>query len=453
MFETPEKFKSKFTIFDENRRRLLRSGAGGIFLHEEQRMILEDYLHISILRSADRLPLFKLQMHMLQDLVLSEKAIAEYKKRKQERKVKINSNPPNREELEKEIEVIERELFFHTAECRAIRDISDGIAWRLFDYDRVVLSEIAKKSGKKHINIDGLEAEMHEFGEVFNLRKGIAVFNDLTNFLKLGDLTIRENEGTFEFVEVKKGHKTSGRITRQKQDLRRAISFFNTGEREEEEGLAVISELNLNPEIYDTNVSKIIKNAEKKGAAVERIGEHLVIECCDFTKEKIQFEEMQAILEEARKLVNIWEKRGDLVQRFFSLDRYMNVRNYAPFSIFPFPEPARIKLMTGALLIVSWVNYSEVLKYFEQRGWKILKSPHEHSKEAIIEESSPSETFATIKKGRLNIEVPWAIMGQLGFEYLKPRTVVDMFEGILAGGPTPIELRYMSLSGEPKIWD
>ena len=50
-----------------------------------------------------------------------------------------------------------------------------------------------------------------------------AILTDLTHFLKLGDLIIKKDDGTFEIVEVKKGHKSSGRITRQRQEMRRTV--------------------------------------------------------------------------------------------------------------------------------------------------------------------------------------------------------------------------------------
>lgn len=455
MAEKPEKFKFQFLKFDDKRREFLRSsaGTGGGSLSSGRLMILEDFLHISSVRRNNPLPLFRLQISLLQDLLISEKAIAENKKRREERQNEIVTNPSNKEKLEEEIKVIEQETFPYKADCRAIRDISDGIAWRLFDYDRAVLTEIANRPGTKHINIEGLEAEMHEFGRVFKSEEGIAIFNDLTNFLKLGDVTIRKNEGTFEFIEVKTGHKTSNRITRQRQGLRRAVTFFNTGERNDEEGTSVISELDVRPETYHNVISAIIRRAEKNGAAVEKIGDHLIVECADFTKLKeIPIEAMKAITEGSRSWVEGWKKQNDFFLWCFFHERQAYIRNYAPLSIFPLSEPSRIKLMTNALMLNCCVNYSEVLRYFERRGWRILTSPMDPTGEVELEKM-PSGPFATITKGRLIIEVAWSMMGQLGFEFFKPRTLVDIFESMLATGQTPIEFKHISLKGEPEIWD
>ena len=51
-------------------------------------MILEDYLNISLTRRSNQLHLFKLQLHMLQDLITSEHAIAANKRLKKEAEIK-----------------------------------------------------------------------------------------------------------------------------------------------------------------------------------------------------------------------------------------------------------------------------------------------------------------------------------------------------------------------------
>jgi hypothetical protein len=67
--------------------------------------------------------------------------------------------------------------------------------------------------------------------------------NDLTHFLKLGDVTIRHGADQFELIEVKKGHKTSGRITRQRQNLRQTLALLDARELDVEEGRVVITDV------------------------------------------------------------------------------------------------------------------------------------------------------------------------------------------------------------------
>ncbi len=450
---TDQKFTTRLTAFTEKRRLELASAASFGILPQAQHMILEDYLHISLIRRMDPLPLFKLQLNLVNDLVVAEKAISEYKQRKEERESKISAGATNKDELQMEIRQIEREIHHNKAECRAIRDIADGIAWRLFEYDRAVLSQLANRAGALHINLGGFETELHEFGEVFNSREGIAILNDLTHFLKRGDITIRKDTGTFEIVEVKTSQKRGGRITRQKQDLHRIIEFFNTGQRNEGDNRLVISELEIRPETFHANIQNLMAKAQKKGAVAERIGEHLIIECTDFTAEPFDSELLKLIVNKARDWAEEWRKRGDIVMDFWNQDKYLDVRNYAPYSVFPYPDAVRIKLITGALFLVAYVNISALLRYFEQKGWSIIKTPQQLAEE--WERSGKTNDFglAILKKGHFVCEIPWPWVGRMGFEFLKPRTIVDAMEASLTIGPSMSGLNIVNFSGESHQWD
>ena len=453
--DAEQKFEARLRVFTDKRRRHLLAAGGGALLSEDLHMGLEDYLHISRRRRLAPMPMFKLQIHMVQDLVIAEKNIVQCKQESKVRHEKINQGAPDKDNLEEEMRSIDRELHFQEAEARAIRDIADGIAWRLFEYDRPILTELANRPGTKHINLEGIEAELHELGAVFSSRKGIGVLNDLTHFLKLGDITIRKESGTFELVEVKKGHKTSGRITRQRQALRRAIAFLNTGEREEEEGRILISELEVTPETFHANIGRLTADAEKQGAAIERIGEHLIVECIDFTKirETGEVKKMEAVMEQTREWVQAWHDNDELVMDFWSQEKYIQIGNYAPFSIFPFTDIARVKLMTGALWLVAYVNISAVLRYFEGKGWKAVRMPEELLQEAANKGSTRYMGLVTVRKGPSTIEVPAPLFGRLGFEFLKPRTLVNAFEEILAAGEPEAPMSFPNFLGEAEIWD
>ena len=453
--DTREKFRARLTVFTEQRRRELSSAVGGGFIPQEQHMVLEDYLHISLKRREAPLSLFKLQVHMIQDLGVAEQAIAHCKREREERQERINKGQDEKERLEEEIQFIERDLFFNEAEVRALRDIGDGIAWRLLDFDRATLTELANRPAKKHLNIEGINAELQEFGAVFHERGGIAVFNEVTHFLKLGDLTIRKNIGEFEIVEVKTGHKTSGRITRQKQDMRRSVTFLNTGERVEEEGVIGILELDIRPETYSHLIGRMLRDAGEKGMVAERIGDHLIVECTDLMRAgEIDRGRRESVMAQSSKWRESWDSRGDFVLSHFSQERYSESRNYAPFSIFPFPEIIRVKLMTGALWLVTYVNISAVIRYFEQRGWKAIKTPEELIEEAETKGDTRTMGLVVVRKGPCTIEVPAPLFGRLGNEFLKPKTLVDTLEAMLSRrGEAATPMSFVNFGGEGQLWD
>jgi hypothetical protein len=90
--KSDERLKARFEVFTEKRRRQITSVAGSALIPEEHEMILEDHLHITLLRRNNPLPLFKVQLAMLTDLVTSEQGIRQYKKAKTERQGTLDNN-------------------------------------------------------------------------------------------------------------------------------------------------------------------------------------------------------------------------------------------------------------------------------------------------------------------------------------------------------------------------
>ncbi len=416
-------------------------------------MILEDYLRVSLLRRSNPLPLAKLQIHLLQDLVGAEKAVQEYKKDHQPPPASPQSNPASSVAGE---DAAAPDVEAHPAKmiCNALRDIADGIAWRVFEYDRSILHEFARRPSAKHINIGGLDAEIGEFRNAIMSLGAIAILNDLTHYLKLGDITVRTPEGDFEILEVKKGRKTSGRITRQRQELHRTVEFFNRGERSDEAGRVVIQMLDVTPETYTGIVRRLTGRAEADGAAVEQVGSHLIVEGIDLPRAvEVGEGTIARVVGPARERIESWRRRGDFVLDCWSLDQYLHVQNYAPFSVFPVAESVRVKMMTGTLWVMAFVNICEVLRYFEQRGWKVVKRPEERSEEAEKHAKGMFEACVTVQKGPLSVDVPWTWMGRLGFEFLRPRSLVEALEAGLSAGPPGAERTITGFRGEGAIWD
>jgi len=141
-----------------------------------------------------------------------------------------------------DIEAVSAEQQRYTLLRRSLRDIGDGIAWRLLEYDRAALVSLASHPRKPHINVEGLPAELNAFAEMWNSYPGsLLVLNDLTHFLKKADVTVRRDADHFEFVEVKSSRTKSGTMSRQKADLAETLAFLNEQEGERHAGSRVPS--------------------------------------------------------------------------------------------------------------------------------------------------------------------------------------------------------------------
>ena len=442
-------------------------------------MVLEDYLEISRRRQGTLMPLFKLQLHMLQDLVLAEKAGGHYKKKlgevlgggvAQEEDAGNDSESGDESGADSvssedgegqqpagdEVRAIKRELYFLRAEVRALRDIADGIAWRLFDYDRAVLHELARRPTQQHVNSEGLLAELYAFASYFNDRSGIAVLNDLTHFLKFGDVTVRLESGDFEIIEVKAGTSGSGRLTRQRQGLNEVVSLLSKDQGREIAGEPVrISAVDVVPEMFAGNVRGLLDRARSDGAAVETVGAHLLIECIDFIavrEKKFEKERVFAVLDRGRAVMAKWNEAKEFVLPFNAHERYAYAQNFAPLSIFPLEPKACVQLASGAIGLTTFVNVSAVLRELESRGWKVMKSPFQlvESREEL--ESIGRETpIAVLKKGRLTTSIPAALLGRLGMEFLKPRSLAQLLDGMLEQ-QNAAGYQFINFAGEARMW-
>jgi hypothetical protein len=293
-----------------------------------------------------------------------------------------------------------------------------------------------------------------EFLNVFQSREGVAILTDLTHFLKLGDLIIKKDDGTYKIVEVKKGHKSSGRITRQRQEMRRTVEFLNTGEKEHGGVRFVIQDAEITPQTVHSNIKALLARSQKNGAVFEKIGDYLILYCCDAHRlGEIGLEQAQELFENAQRHTDKLLDQGDIVLPFFTDDRYMNVQNSVPISIFPFPESARVKLITGATYLSTFVNVSAVLRYFAARGWTIVATPEECLRHAEEQNPRVEPIIAKIRKGPRTVQLSYHLVARIGYEFWKPRTLVDMCEVPLDPATEQQAWRFTNLTGEAEIWD
>jgi hypothetical protein len=412
---------------------------------------LADYVYLSRLRREEPYPLLKLQLHLLLDLILWEDAVSKYKRQKQAAEARVSADSKD-DEAKNLVEALEAEIVIHQHHLRAIRDIGDGIAWRLFGYDRAVLYTLADRPARKHIDLRGLQAEGIEFETKFDSLESITVMNDLTHCLKIGDLTTRRGSDTFELTEVKSNGKKSGRITRQRQALRETVEFLNDGSREERGFRLEIRELNLAPKTHFTDLRALIETAGTEGAAWKAFDDILTVACLDIPK-AVEFgkEKTKAILDAANASALAPEAKGEQVFFCPSTDRYRFVRNYAPYSIYPIPDLARVKLATGAMVLFQYLNLSAFMRFLKSKGWECIKPLEEFVKEAG--EDKEPEAVAIVKKGPLALQIPWTWVGRLWIEFTSAETVLDILEATSKEGSSAPTLALSNLKGEATIWD
>jgi hypothetical protein len=328
--------------------------------------ILEDFLSISRKRQKNSTALARLQIHMLEELLVQEGAVKHYRQRlKDLQSVEMEGSTdrededlengdetvaaePRPESIEtestgdvsgdrtEEIQFAKSERFFYRIYGNAIRAIGDGIAWRALGYDRAVTRLLGERATKQHITSGGTVEELRVWSNHFDSGADIAILNALTNCLAIGDVTVVRSDGSVELVEVKSSKTKSSRKIRQKHAMDEVVTLLDTGEGQNEERNIRIEVLPTRPETYLDRVDELLEFAGKRGCAARKISDYLYVEAFD-VRQLRSVDKLADLNEEIRTaVVSQWESRGDLVMPMSTLDAIAYTPNCAPFSIFPY---------------------------------------------------------------------------------------------------------------------
>jgi hypothetical protein len=225
--------------------------------------ILEDYLTVTRKRQNNRMAMAKVQLHLVEELLIAQKAIKHYRQKLLELKAQAGSAQPTDEKVKADISSVERELFFHRAHANCFRAIGDGIAWRALKNDRAVLRALSGNAVKQQILDQGTINELHQWSSTFDTGQGLAILNALTNWLAIGDITVIKNSGEVEIVEVKSGSADS--MTKQKQRMRAVTALLKTGKGTLEGKEVEIIRLNIAVENDLPSLFGLLEEAGRSG--------------------------------------------------------------------------------------------------------------------------------------------------------------------------------------------
>jgi len=413
--------------------------------------ILEDYLEISRKRKHNRTALAKLQMQLIDELAIAERATKHYRGKMADINQQLPAPLPEgeRKRLEGDLRVGKRELFFHRMHANCIRAIGDGIAWRAFNYDRAVLRALSGKATKQEVLAEGTPQELYEWSRTFDTGTGLAILNSLTHCLAIGDVTVIKNDGAIEIVEVKSSETDSNRVTRQKQKMREVTDLIKNGEGELDGKRVSILRFDVFPENGLPEVGRILEEAGKCGCAARRISNFVYAECVDF-RAAGDFDKVIEQIEDSRKReIGSWLERNDLVLDANSMDVLAFTPNCAPFSVFPFPARLCIDILTAAKAFITYLNLSEVRREFERYGWEVEKGP-----EDLLDDGADDDTpMLIVRKGDFHPSIPPADFMRMQMETLRPQVLIKALDAMYKRGPrgAPLYAFYV-YEQEKEIW-
>lgn len=452
--QKPTKYRRafEFRIVKADRPSLIRGIEAFLRLSvPEYAEVLEDYLEIGKKRRNNRTALAKLQLHLLDELASTELSVSHSRKKAEAMKSQPAATPPGQQEPpNKDLEQIDREIFFHRAHANCLRSIGDSLAWRAVGYDRAVLRALCQNPVKQRVIAEGAQQELVQWSHAFDPGTGLAILNSITNCLSLGDVTVVKNDESIEIVEVKAGKGKSRRLTRQKQKMQEVVNLLNFGKGELEYPQVEILRTEVFPENGLEDLSAALDEAARKGWAARRLSNFLFVECHDYRMVK-DFDEMRRLAREARRThVADWTSRHDRVLPMATLNSMEFTPNRAPFSIFPFRTEVRVGLLTGGMDYTSFLNISAIEREFERLGWQVEKKPED----LLAERGDLATGYWTVAKGGLHSTIGPAEISRMAYETLRPRVIVQVLEEALQMGQgATLPHTFTVYSREHEIWD
>jgi hypothetical protein len=420
------------------------------------RDIIEDYLYISKKRIDNKWSMFKLQLNIFQDIVGNIKAIDDYKKLVIKNTKDEKEGTITRDDFENEKEHINSQIYSHTIINKALREIVDGIVWKYFSHSRAILYMLADKQPIETIRPDeGTINNLYEFADVFLEDDAVAIYNDITNFLRIGDVTKINKDNTIEIIEVKANKKRGGRIIRQKDKMSEIVEFFNTGFTNYDGKILKIVNSNLKQTNYLSLLRNAIQKAKHHGFESLLIGKYLILEIIDLSKGK--GDKSISYFESRHKSVREeWERGDDFIHPYFFIDKMDYSKNCAPFSIYPFDIETCADIMMGKIMIRALFNFTEVLRIIKRAGWNIddaLILRSENEIKSLKGKEIKDVSFLKVSKGPLIFDVPPSFIARIQFELLSPTTMIGQFEELYNKGPQK-EFEYLltNYTDEQRIW-
>jgi hypothetical protein len=408
--DKPFQFKRRLTRLDTDFQRLL-----GRVLRSpnaiDYKYIIEDYLHILRNRfPAAFFSILNLQNHLLMDIDLAEKSIKHFKE------LKKNTKESS------EIDTLDKEIFVFELFRNKLKDIGDALAWKLFDYNRAVLYLFSNNPDPGYLNHVGLTKELLTFIHKSFEKGNISILNIISNCLRIGDLISKSNEGTIEIEEIKSSGNLrkdgKERLSRQLNIMDELVSFLNENKSFDKGKESRMLTIDIYPLNYFKELKQVIGQAYNKGYSTIKINEYSFIDVFNYNRLDDYDAAIKYMEEQHEIQAPGWDNNTAI---FSNYDRFSFSPVIAPYSIFPLSEQLCADIMFGQINISIYLNFTELAKYLEQKGLKVIETTSD-----IIKKDSKqlANKIMVIKYNNMYLNLPPMTMNKIFYEYYHPNYIV-----------------------------
>ncbi len=369
----------------------------------------------------------------------------------------------------KEKNNLKREIDLSQEIIRILKSIADGIAWRNLSFRRPLLVLLSQNEshGRVDAKYPGLKKILGS--------KDVILINDITRFLRTGDLTAIYKGGRVIIYEMKKsGQKISnlsdvlGELQRHKrmptaQEMRHWVAqkaimenkiwspVFEKGEIVRETEVEII-DLNFSIQTHARGVQRLIKDANKSGYAGGQLEEGLYVRVMDY-EVMTERKPWNKVFEEFKKDDN--NKSPDWLKNKITRKIFINThegffqkynefaRGMTPPAILPFRAKDCARIITGQLYITIYLNIDYLKSRIERLGWQIKETkPPQHKsrvdffanlktrRKGPIEPLEHESIFFLSRDGKKGINLPWTIIMIMLSSFYKTDFILDFLTAV-----------------------
>lgn len=309
---------------------------------------------------------------------------------------------------EKEKKDLEHKLLIYQEWLRVFQTITDGVAWRVLDFNRPVIRLLSENDGPGHIHPTYAQI-LTRFVSSWS---DVILINDLTRCLRIGDIT-RVTDGKVLLYELKKdGDVVTGlsdifdevrkhgptSISRQRHRhwtaqmsiVNRSIDIPLVASdgtvRDLHRAEIIDSDIEI-PTHFDA-IKALLKKAETTGFEQQELEEGYFVEITAWDKiasnpSDIKSDSVVQRKKKAKSGRPDWCK--DKKTRVIDLSSHESFhregtqypRNFTPQSVLPFSARDCVRLMMGCLEIKTFLNMDFLKKHLEEAGWQVREIDHD----------------------------------------------------------------------------
>ena len=406
----------------------------------EHQSALVSFMARSREQRADAEGLLQLQAEMANQLISLQDSLREFRRR-------IDAGDPDPD--------VRRGADVCAGLAHVIKQIADGVAWRSLGYDRGSIRELAAAHQTGHMDTQTAISEMTA-AAIHVVESGdLVILNDLTNFLRYGDLTIVSPDSvSIREVKAGKASARSRRARRQKARIEEVAQFIRTGERSIGQGKQRLLYLATPPAAHVRSLTPLIAEARAKGSAHARLSDALAVEVFS----------MELMAErgppDAKTIHNPFSRsrHSIVVHNLEWFGRF--APNLAPYSVFPLRDADCVALMTGELWLSVYFNIGNFVRCLRRRGLDV-RLPDEREVAGAPQNLRPGEISEheldypiEVTDRRKIILLSFAQLGRMEVELLDEECFANAVVELLATTPADEESLYTwSFKGEQALWD